>query len=293
MIRSMTAFARVQRTEKEFTLLAEIRSYNSRHLDIALHVPHGYLPLEEKIKGLATNKVSRGRIEINLQIRDDSEEAHAFEVNTPRAKAYYESLVQLKELLNINSELYMNLLVKTGNVIKPVEFDRDIEAYWSVIENCINEALDNLVTMRTKEGEFIAKDIADRLDGIEKSVDQIEKESSDLLFYYQKRLKDRIAVLTKGMVEIDPDRIAQEAAFFADRSDISEEIVRIGSHIKQFRTIMNSTEPGGRKLNFLLQELNREFNTMGSKTEKTVVSHIIVVVKSELEKIREQLRNVE
>ena len=113
------------------------------------------------------------------------------------------------------------------------------------------------------------------------------------MFYYQQRLKDRIAVLTKGMVEIDSDRIAQEAAFLADKIDISEEIVMVTSHIKQFLTIMGSKEPAGRKLNFLLQELNREFNTMGSKTEKASVSHRVVEVKSELEKIREQLQNVE
>ncbi len=293
MIRSMTAFARAEDTEKEISVSVEIRSYNSRHLDIVLHAPHRYLALEETIKGLIANKVSRGRIEVNLQIRDDSEEAYAFEINIPKARAYYDSLIQLKEQLNINFELSLDLLVGVGNIIKPAEINRDMEAYWSVVKNCINEASDGLVTMRTREGEFIGKDIADRLDDLEKNINQIEKESEGLLIYYKNRLEDRITVLTKGMVEIDPDRVAQEAAFFADRSDISEEIVRVRSHINQFKAIMNSTEPAGRKLNFLLQELNREFNTIGSKTEKTNVSHTIVAVKSELEKIREQLRNVE
>lgn len=293
MLKSMTAYSKSEKTQEKLTVLIEIRSYNSRHLDIALRIPHGYLALEEKIKTLISRKVSRGRIEVNLQVRDDSGEVYGFEIDTPKARAYYDSLVRLKDKFNINSEISMDLLVSGVGIIKPAEMDLDMEACWPVFEDCINEALDNLIAMRKREGDFLEADIAARLDGIEESVDKIQKESSDLLSHYQQRLKDRIAALTKGIVEIDPDRIAQESAFLADRSDISEEVVRAASHIKQFRIIMNSEEPAGRKLNFLMQELNREFNTMGSKTDKTNVSHIIVEVKSELEKIREQLQNVE
>ncbi|MEA1946969.1 MAG: YicC/YloC family endoribonuclease [Thermodesulfobacteriota bacterium] len=289
----MTAYAKSDKTQEKLMVLLEIRSYNSRYLDIALRIPHGYLALEEKIKTLIAGKVARGRIEVNLQVRDDSDEAYAFEINTPKARAYYDSLVQLKDKFNINSEISMDLLVSGGAIIKPAEMGLDMEACWPVFEDCINEALDNLIAMRKKEGDFLEADISVRLNGIKERIDQIQKESSDLLSHYQQRLKDRIAALTKGIIEIDPDRIAQEAAFLADRSDISEEIVRVASHIKQFRTIMNSAEPAGRKLNFLMQELNREFNTMGSKTNNSNVSHIIVEVKSDLEKIREQLQNVE
>ena len=134
MIRSMTAFARAENSEKEISVSVEIRSYNSRHLDVSLHVPHRYLALEEKIKGLITNKVSRGRIEVNLQIRDDSEEAYAFEINMPKARAYYDSLLQLKQQLNINFELSLDLLVAVGNIIKPAEINRDMEDYWPVVK---------------------------------------------------------------------------------------------------------------------------------------------------------------
>jgi len=293
MLKSMTAYAKSEKTQEKLTVQIEIRSYNSRYLDIALRIPHGYLALEEKIKTLIAGKVSRGRIEVNLQVRDDSDEAYAFEINTPKARAYYDSLVQLKDKFNINSEISMDLLVSGGAIIKPAEMGLDMEACWPVFEDCINEAIDNLIAMRKKEGNFLESDISARLNGIEERVDQIQKESSDLLSHYQQRLKDRIAALTKGIIEIDPDRTAQEAAFLADRSDISEEIVRAASHIKQFRTIINSAEPAGRKLNFLMQELNREFNTMGSKTNNSNVSHMIIEVKSDLEKIREQLQNVE
>ncbi|MBW2491934.1 MAG: YicC family protein [Deltaproteobacteria bacterium] len=293
MMKSMTAYASVEKTAGGVSVSTEIRSYNSRYLDVSLRIMHGYSVLEEKIKALIIEKIARGRIEVSLQINDGSDEAYNFEVNVPKAKAYYDRLVQLKEQLGLHSEITVDLLIKEDGIIQTVETDRDMDAVWPVVKDCFYEALNNLVEMRKKEGEFIALDITGRINRIEKNVDLIEKESSDLLNYYQQRLKERIVALTRGVVEIDPERITQEAAFLADKSDISEEIVRVASHIKQFRTIMRSEEPAGRKLNFLLQELHREFNTMGSKTEKAHVSHTIVDVKSDLEKIREQLQNVE
>jgi uncharacterized protein (TIGR00255 family) len=293
MMKSMTAYARAEKTADEINVSTEIRSYNSRYLDISLRIMHGYNVLEEKIKASIIEKIARGRIEVSLQINDGSDEAYDFEINIPKARAYYDRLVQLKDQLDLHSEITVDLLVREGGVIRSVEIDRDMDAVWPVVRDCVDEALNNLVEMRKKEGEFIALDITGRINRIEKSVHLIEKESSDLLYHYQQRLKERIVALTRDMVEIDPERITQEAAFLAGKSDISEEIVRVASHIKQFRTIMKSEEPAGRKLNFLLQELHREFNTMGSKTEKAHVSHTIVEVKSELEKIREQLQNVE
>jgi uncharacterized protein (TIGR00255 family) len=293
MMKSMTAYARAEKTAGEINVSSEIRSYNSRHLDVSLRIMHGYNVLEEKIKTLIAEKIARGRVEVSLQINDGSDEAYNFEINIPKAKAYYDRLVQLKDQFDLHPKITVDLLVREGGVIRSVDIGRDMDAVWPVVRDCVDEALSNLIEMRKKEGEFITLDITDRINRIEESVHLVEKESSDLLDHYQQRLKERIVALTRGMVEIDLDRITQEAAFLADKSDISEEIVRVASHIKQFRTIMKSEEPAGRKLNFLLQELHREFNTMGSKTEKAHVSHIIVEVKSELEKIREQLQNVE
>lgn len=293
MMKSMTAYARAEKTADEINVSTEIRSYNSRYLDVSMRIMHGYNVLEDKIKTLISEKIDRGRIEVSLQINDGSEEAYNFEINIPKARAYHNCLVQLKDQVDLHSEITVDLLVREAGVIRTVEIDRDMDAVWPVVRDCVDEALNNLVEMRKKEGEFIALDIEGRINRIEKSVHIIEKESSDLLYHYQQRLKERIVALTREMVELDPERITQEAAFLADKSDISEEIVRVASHIKQFRTIMNSVEPAGRKLNFLLQELHREFNTMGSKTVKANVSHTIVEVKSELEKIREQLQNVE
>ena len=197
MINSMTAYARAEKTNEELTVSVEIRSYNSRHLDIALRVPHGYFALEEKVKCLIEDKIERGRIEVNLKIIDKSDEAYAFEINMAKAKAYYESLAQLKNQLNVDSEISIDLIVSSGGVIRPAEIDRDMEACWTVVKECMNESMADLVAMRRQEGDFIAEDTIRRFDIIEKSIGQIERGSADLLFHYQNRLKDRISILTK------------------------------------------------------------------------------------------------
>jgi len=293
MIKSMTGFARVEKTNKGFMVIFEIRSYNSRYLDIVLRVPHGYHLLEDKIRSLIAKRVTRGHIEAKMQIKNDFDEVYDYEINMPKAKAYHDALRRLKNDFNLDPEISVDLLAREDGVIIPAERNWNIEADLPAIEDCINNAIDDLDEMRKKEGDFIAKDFHGRLNFIEQSIEKIEKESDNLLSYYQERLKERISVLTKGVAEIEPMRIAQETAFLADKSDISEEILRAKSHIKQFRDTIHSDESAGRKLNFLLQEFNREFNTMGSKAQSANVSHMIVEVKSELEKIREQVQNVE
>jgi uncharacterized protein (TIGR00255 family) len=293
MIKSMTAFSRVEKSKNELTVSIEIRSYNSKYLDIALRLPYGYFPLEEKIKALISSRTARGRIELSAKITDDSDKFRSFEIDLPKARAYYDALELLKNQLEIPAEISLNHLLNQADIIKPAGNEKDLESDWELIKECIDEAIDGLDAMRKKEGDFIARYISERIDIIEKSIDQIEKESAGLISRYQNRLKERISVLTQNLVEIDPARIAQEAAFLADRSDISEEIVRVVSHINQFRAIMHTEEAAGRKLNFLLQEFNREFNTMGSKVGNAPVCHLIVELKSELEKIREQVQNIE
>jgi len=293
MIKSMTGYARVEKTNKGFMVIFEIRSYNSRHLDIVLRVPHEYHLLEDKIRSLIAKRVTRGHIEAKVQTKNDFDEGYDYEINMPKAKAYHDALRRLKNDFNLDPEISVDLLAREDGVIMPTERNRNIEADLPAIEDCINNAIDDLDAMRRKEGDFIAKDFHGRLNFIEQSIEKIEKKSDNLLSYYQEHLKERISVLTKGVVEIEPVRIAQEAAFLADKSDISEEILRAKSHIKQFRDTIDSDESAGRKLNFLLQEFNREFNTMGSKVQSANISHMIVEVKSELEKIREQLQNVE
>lgn len=293
MIKSMTGYARSEKTEAGFEIVTEIRTYNSKHLDINLRFPHEYNAFEERIRGLIGSRVSRGRIEIKITIRENNGNLIEFEIDENKADAYYNILLRLRDKLQIDSRIPLDMIAGAEGVIKVAENKKDIEAQWFLIKDSLDEALCILDDMRKKEGEYIAGDFVKRIETIENLLNSIESESSDMLFYYTQRLKDRISILTKDTIELDAGRIAQEAAFLADRCDISEEIVRAKSHLSQFKFIMDSDEPAGRKLNFLLQELNREFNTIGSKTEKAIVSHTIVNVKSEIEKLREQVQNIE
>ena len=293
MIKSMTGFAAAEKTAGEITVTADMRAYNNRHLDIVLRIPPSYMVLEDKIKALVVERIARGRVEIRLQINDESEQAAAFEIDRPRATAVYSILEQLKKEFKLDHEISIEHLLNLGGIIKPVEPADEPGSLWETIQDCLIQGLEGLERMRQKEGDFIANDLTARLNYIEQSTTEIRQVSQAVLVQYQERLKERIAVLTRDTVEIDPVRLAQEAAFLADRSDISEEIVRAESHVKQFRQIMASEDPGGRKLNFLLQELNREYNTIGAKIGHADTSHKIVNIKSELEKIREQIQNVE
>jgi len=293
MIKSMTSFASTEVTRDNFTVSIEIRTYNSRHLDIALRIPPEYFNMESRIKNLVSGKLARGRVEIKLNLLDDSDQAYQFEIDEVEAEAYYNALNRLKSRFALKSDISMDHFVRAGNIIKRVQHKRDPETDWSLIEACLLKALDETEIMRKREGNFILKDLIKRLEFIERSVISMENRASDVLSFYQEKLLSRISVLTGDSVDIDPSRIAQEAAFLADKSDISEEIVRVKSHIEQFNAIMDAKEPAGRKLNFLLQEFNRECNTIGSKVQCTDLSHGVVTVKAELEKIREQVQNVE
>ena len=293
MIKSMTGFAAAEVFDGDLSVSTDIRAVNSRHLDLALRIPAGFSGLEDKIKGLINRKIVRGRLEVKIQIKDATENAIAFEIDWARAEGMYAAIKTLTDKLGLQNNITVDHLLSVGGLIRPVETVDESEKVWETVETCLERALADLDAMRGKEGEFIANDLFARLDFIESGLMGIEDNSANLIGRYQERLMERIAVLTKETVEIDPARLAQEAAYLADRSDISEEIVRAKSHIEQFRQIMQSKEPGGRKLNFLLQELHREFNTIGSKIGHAETAHRVVEVKAELEKIREQIQNVE
>jgi uncharacterized protein (TIGR00255 family) len=196
--------------------------------------------------------------------------------------------------LGIKDKISLELLTRNSDIISQGEInEKESETAWNLIRSCLDKAIYDLNNMRKKEGDFIAGDLIKRIDYIRSCLAQIEEKTDGLLAFYQDRLKERIKSLIKGEFDIDPLRIAQEAAIIADKSDISEEITRAESHIEQFLYLIDSEEPAGRKLNFLLQEFNREFNTLGSKVGNAEVSHIIVDVKAEVEKIREQVQNIE
>lgn len=293
MIKSMTAFSEASYTENETRAEVEIRSYNSKNLDVALYLPGFCRRFEDGIKKLVAETLARGRVEIRISVSDESEDAVNFAVDEKRANAYYKALASLKQNLAIDSAITLDHVLAGREMIRDEEKETDFDLVWQAVSTAVTQALFALSTMRANEGENLARDLEERMALIEVELATIEERAADIPKIYRERLMERISRLTAGVEALDPVRLSQEAAILADKSDISEEIVRGHSHIKQFREILSSNEPAGRKLNFLIQEFNREFNTMGSKSGQAELSHTIVNLKSELEKIREQVQNIE
>ncbi|MCG8470864.1 MAG: YicC family protein [Desulfobacterales bacterium] len=293
MVKSMTAYARADKEEDGLSVEVELRSYNGRFLDTHLKVSHGYNRFEEKIRSTIAAKLVRGRVEGRIVIRDASDEAIAYEADVAKARAYGSALREAADAAGVSGGISLDQLLHVSGLVVPKETETDFEHHWTVVAACLEKALDDLDEMRSREGDFLAQDLLERLEAVEASLGVISEGAEGLSAVYHDRLMERISVLCGGAVEVDESRIAQEAALLADRSDISEEITRAKSHLVQFRSIMEGEEEAGRKLNFLLQEFNREFNTMGSKIGKADVAHVIVSVKSELEKMREQVQNIE
>ena len=293
MIKSMTAFSQVSNIYGSFTADVTIRSYNSRHLDISLSCPEFCQVFEDDIKKIISKTHGRGRIEIKLFIREDAKDLELFEVDEAKIASYYQALKKIKEDLNLQADISMTDVLSARNVIVNSKRQWDLENLWKAIEPSIKTASINLELMRKEEGENLYSDLSARIDYIEGNLSKIEKDAATIPQIYKKRLMERISFLTSDAEGIDPVRISQEAAILADKSDVSEEIVRLYSHIKLFREILESDDSQGRKLNFLIQEFNREFNTIGSKAGNASLSHMVVDMKSELEKIREQVQNIE
>lgn len=293
MIKSMTGYATAEKPGDQFSLTLEVRSYNSRHLDIVIRGLQGLNGLEERIKAFVSGRLARGRVEIKVQLVEGEHAAVLFEVDRARAAAFLDGVRQLQQEFDIDGPVSVDLLIGAGGVLRPVQTELEPDAVWPQMEMCLDQAVGKLDRMRLREGEYIAADLLDRLDRLAGLLDQISASTEGLLDHYQGRLKERLTALTHGTLELDEARVVQEAAHLADRSDISEEIVRVGSHVAQFRRYMSAPDACGRKLNFLLQELNREFNTMGAKVGNAASAHLIVEAKSELEKIREQVQNIE
>lgn len=293
MIKSMTAFGRAEIASDEGTFVVEIRCVNRRYGEVSVRLPQLWLPLEDRIKKLVTQRVARGRVDVTVRMKVDGGIVPQIAVNVPLAKAHFEALRDLTATLGIKEPVALDTLLGIEGIITVCEPEVDLERSWGVLSRCVLEALGSVEAMRVAEGQAIYDDFKDRLEKIEQQIHTLKAMAPSVLSDYHQRLTERIKVLTEGRVELDPSRLAQEAAFLADKSDITEEIVRAESHVKQFRTMLETEEPVGRALDFLLQELNREINTIGSKAGDAELSQKVVGLKSEIEKIREQVQNVE
>lgn len=293
MIKSMTAFSSEETTRDNITVSVEIRCYNSRHLDLVIRLPSRCQNLEDTVRQQASSVIQRGRVEIRVGVKNEAVGGIGCNINEDLADAHYNALVALRNRYGLPDPVQLDHLLKINGIIEPAEPETDAATVREILEETLSRGLDAAERMREAEGRALAADIDERINRIEALLEQIETQTDGLLEQCRTRLEDRINELTRGMVDIDPGRIAQEAAFMADRSDISEEITRAKSHLDQFRKRMAADAPAGKPLNFLLQEFSREFNTMGSKVGNAAVSHVIVTVKTEIEKIREQVQNAE
>jgi len=293
MIKSMTAFAQVATNTKEQSLTLVVRTYNSRYLDINLRLAGPLSPLEDRVKSYITSRLSRGRVEVSIQYSGSGKNQNGtMSLNIPLARTYWDKLNELKASLGVPGPIDLNILLGLRNVLVYQEPPSTEESLWQSIHRPLKQVMDGVDKMRSAEGSHLSRDLMSRIRTIEKAAGMISKKVPQVVRAYQVRLQKRVNELA-GETKIDPQRLGQEVAILADRSDISEELVRLESHLKQLKTLFRETQPVGRKLEFLLQEINREINTLGSKSMDGSISQQVVAVKAELEKMREQIQNIE
>ena len=289
----MTGFGRGAVVEDGFAATVELKTVNNRFLDVALRLAGEMQQLESTIKRLIANRLSRGRVDVTLQI--DRAEEISYELNRPLITGFLAAMKEMQEEFSLAGEPDLNVVARLPNVLIARKDELSDELVVAV-ETAVEAALDDLEKMRGNEGEMLANELDIRLGAIEKHLDPIESEAGGVSEEYRQRLTKRIGEMlakSDSQIEIDQSRLAQEVAYLADRSDISEEIARLRSHIEHFRVIMKEEKEVGKRLDFLTQELNREANTIASKTGNLVVKEHALAIKSEIEKIREQVQNVE
>ncbi|PIP71792.1 MAG: YicC family protein [Nitrospinae bacterium CG22_combo_CG10-13_8_21_14_all_47_10] len=293
MLISMTGFGRAECQDGDYSYKAEIRSVNNRFIEITTRLPKAFLDIELPLKKLIKSHCARGSINVTITLANSNGNSGEWEVkpNLPLAIQYVEALREIQTSLGLEGQVHIDSLVGLRDIFKiePVAIDPAKE---SLLLNMAESALASLQKMREEEGQHLQNDLSERIDSIEKHAGQIAKRQPIVIQEYKARLKEKIKLLNDGF-EIDEARLAQEAAILADRCDITEEITRFSSHLNQFRKLFESKEPIGRKLEFITQEINREVNTMGSKSSDTQVANLVIEIKSTLEKIREQLANIE
>jgi uncharacterized protein (TIGR00255 family) len=292
MISSMTGYGHGEASEGGITSVAEVRSVNSRYFEVNTHLPRSFSLRENNVREIVRAKAGRGKINVVVSVDRESSSCIPVKINKAAAQSYVKLLNDLRKASGIREKVTLDHLLKFSEVMEPGEVESADEQEWTVAEKALSKALDELKLMRQKEGNELRKDLELRLQSLEGKIDSIETLSRERIPEQRTRLRERIQqLLTSGTV--DENRLELEIALLADKLDVTEECVRFRSHNKFFLEALTSEESAGRKLNFLVQEMNREANTIGSKAADAMIAQLIVEVKEELEKIREQLQNVE
>jgi len=289
---SMTGYGRGVGSSLNYTITIDIKSINHRYLEIYFKIPKSYSFLEDSLRRVLTSKISRGKIEVSVSIEKFSPEAITVKLNRSLLTSYFKAIEELTSDFNIQGVPDLTTILNLPDVMQMVQPPEDETELGNLAVETLGEAVNDLLKMRYLEGDRLAGNIRDILNILKDFHRQLVELAPEMVTEYRARLLKRIQELTEG-VEIDPNRIAVEVGFFADKSDITEELVRIESHLKQIYKTLELNEPIGRKLDFIIQELNREINTIGSKGNDLTLSQIVIQSKSELEKIREQIQNIE
>lgn len=293
MTRSMTGYGRSQKQIDGWDITVEIKSVNHRYFEFSCRMPRSCTYMEDKLKGLVQSRISRGKVDLYLQISNVGEGGNSVvKVNLDLAKSYLASLQALSQETGLPYEMSLPILSRYPDILTSERAAIDEDALWIAVSQVAEEALNFFVLMRETEGKKLREDILLRLDNIEKLTEIVEKQSPQTVEAYRAKLYQKITTLLADR-SIEDSRILTEAAIFADRVAVDEETVRLKSHLDQFRNILSQPDPVGRKLDFLTQELNREANTIGSKAQDAKIAAVVIELKSELEKIREQIQNIE
>lgn len=292
MIRSMTGFGRgeISQDGKEFTV--EIKTVNHRYSDIFIKIPRQISFLEDRVRELVGKGISRGKIDVFITYNNYSDDSKFVTFDEQLAKAYLSAVESLRDKFALADDISVSLISKFPDVLKVEQAQEDEEQLWSLLKLAVENAVSSLIRMRQTEGEGLKKALLERADVIESMVAEISRRAPEVPKEYKAKLSERIKELLDQQT-VDESRLAMEVALFADRCSIDEELVRLTSHLSQFRQILGMDQPVGRKLDFLVQEMNREINTIGSKANDLVITKLVVDVKSEIEKIREQVQNIE
>ncbi len=290
--KSMTGFGRGEAESGGRIWTVEIRCVNHRYLDLKIKLPKGYAALEDKLRKKVSAVIQRGRVDMAVTVSGDFSDLLEMKANTSLAENYRDALEELSQALDIEDDISLVQLASFPDVLVREQKAEDPGSVWKTVEQALEKALGVCDTMRSEEGEALVKDLLERLEYFSSLIHIIEESIPELLQQRQQNLSERLQKLLDN-VQLDPQRLAQEVAILADKTDVTEEIVRLDSHIKQFRAFLESPEATGRKLDFLLQEFLREVNTMASKINDAAIAHHSVELKGELEKMREQVQNIE
>lgn len=292
MLKSMTGFGRGEDTVNGQYIVFEIKSVNHKFFEQNTRITRGYQFLEDRLKGYLQERFSRGKIDVFLQIENMEESGITVEVNLALAEGYFQALSQMQKEFDLPDKPTLALLSRYPDVFTVHKSPEDEEIVWQAVLQVVGPTVDSLIQMRETEGARLRADIMEKAGNARVLVDKIEERAPDAVREYRERLQAKIQELW-GDARLDEQRILTEVAVFADKTAIDEEIVRLRSHFTQLDRLVNASQPVGRKIDFLVQEMNREANTIGSKSQNPAIAYLVVDLKSEIEKIREQVQNVE